>query len=319
MDLAPFGMTFRPFATRPDPEGYYPAPAHDQAVSRVVAALADGEAYVALTGEPGIGKTLIAHLAVAQLPSDTTTTVFITHGSFDRRAELLQATLYDLGLPYAGRPEQELRLALTDYAYAGLRDGRRLIMVLDEAHLLSPTLLEEVRQLGNLESPKGRAVHVVLVGLPTLLDTLARPELASLSQRLATRITVPPLHLQESVEYLGFQVERAGGHPDEVFSDEAVEVLARGCRGIPRLLNQATTAAFALALKAGMTSIDVEVALEALAAIPGAGPTEPDEYEPVPLTHDAIASEDAIEPSHDESWPKSYVTPQRFVFAPMTQ
>jgi MSHA biogenesis protein MshM len=313
MDLSVFGMEFRPFANGPDPEGYYPAPAHDDAVARIVAAISDGEPCVAVTGEPGVGKTLAAHLAVAQLPGDTVA-AYVTHGSFARRGDLLQAILYDLGLPYAGRPEQELRLALTECAFQNLRDGRRVIILLDEAHLLSPQILEEVRQFGNLESPRGRAVQVVLVGLPGLLTTLQLPELSALSQRIITRIALPPFHLRESVEYLGFQVERAGGHPDTVFSDEAVEVLARGCRGIPRLLNQATNAAFAIALKAGLTSIDVEAALEAVALVPGAGSTEPDDADVPPAPVAEVNVTDA-----NDAWPTKYLTPtQRFVFSPLS-
>ncbi|MBX7103212.1 MAG: AAA family ATPase [Gemmataceae bacterium] len=318
MDLAPFGMSFRPFATGPDPAGYYPAPAHDEALALVVTALLNGEPVVSLTGEPGVGKTLLAHLAVSQLPGDTIT-AFVTHGSFERRADLLQAIMYDLGLPFAGRPEQELRLALTDFAYSNLRDGRRLLIVLDEAHLLSPMLLEEIRQFGNLETPRGRAVQVILVGLPGLLMTLERPELAPLAQRLTTRARVPAFQLQESIEYLGFQVERADAHPDEVFSDEAVEVIARGCRGIPRLLNQATLAALRIATKAGLKTIDVEAALEAMAVIPGTAPAEYEEADAVPLAPDAVLQDDGEDRPDAETWPKTYVTPQRFVFAPMTQ
>ena len=115
---------------------------------------------------------------------------------------LLQAILYDLSLPYEGRGEQEMRLALTDHLLRGYEEGRGTVLVVDEAQHLTPDLLEELRLLGNLEARSGKAVQVVLVGQPALLETLRRPELAALWQRLAVRAEVQPLDLQEAADYL---------------------------------------------------------------------------------------------------------------------
>lgn len=319
MDLAPFGLRFRPFVAGPDPTGYYPIPEHEEALAQLVMALREDEPFVSLTGDPGLGKTMLAHLVVQQLEDPTVAFVSNPHG--ERVADLLQAILYDLGLPYIGRPEQEMRLAIADFAMNNHRDGRRTIILIDEAHLLSRTLLEEVRLLGNLETPRGRAVQVMLIGQPSLLANV--DQLLSLAQRLITRAQIHPFGLRESADYIAYQVSRAGGKTGRVFSDEALEVLARGSRGIPRLLNQAAYNALLLAQKAEMSEVDVEAAIEALHGIPTAGPTEPDEDAPPQLFPEQLPPDGYLntdnEDRPDEStWkPAAFGTPQRFVFTPI--
>jgi MSHA biogenesis protein MshM len=118
--------------------------------------------------------------------------------------------------------------------------------------------------LGNLEARSGKAIQVVLVGQPSLLETLRRPELAALRQRLAVRAEVEPLALQEAADYLLHHVRIAGGRPERLFADEALALLSHQTRGVPRLLNQATHQALNLAAEAGSAEVDVEAALEAL-------------------------------------------------------
>ncbi len=261
-----FGLRRRPFRPTPDSAGYYPATGHERALQRLLRALADDEGLVLLTGAPGTGKTLLCHCLAERL-GPTTTSAFLTHGRFGSRAGLLQAILYDLSLPHEGRGEQDARLALTDFLLQNYADGRRAVLLVDEAHHLGPDLLEELRLLGNLEAPQGKALQVVLAAQPSLLATLARPELACLSQRLAVRTAVEPMSVEESADYLAQQVRGAGGRPEDVFDGEALELLARGTHGVPRLLNQAAHEALTLACSAGVRPADAEAALEALALL----------------------------------------------------
>jgi type II secretory pathway predicted ATPase ExeA len=148
--------------------------------------------------------------------------------------------------------------------------------VIDEAHHLSPDLLEELRLLGNLEGHGGKAVQVVLVGLTDLLNTLQYPELAAFRQRISIRSHLEPLSLEESADYLLAHLRAAGGRAERIFGMEALELLARQTGGIPRLLNQAGHLCLRLAAENGVSEVDVEVALEALAALGLAEPEMPD-------------------------------------------
>ncbi|HWG47855.1 MAG TPA: AAA family ATPase [Gemmataceae bacterium] len=285
-----FGLRQRPFPATPDPARYYPATSHERAIARLLNGLADGEGVLVLTGQPGTGKTLVCHCLLERLGSEVDI-AFLTNSHVGDRAGLLQAILYDLSLPHEKRGEQEMRLALTDHLLRGYEKGRGTILILDEAQHLTPDLLEELRLLGNLEARSGKAVQVVLVGQPSLLETLRLPELSAFAQRLAVRADVEPLELQEAADYLLHHVRIAGGRPERLFADDALELLSRQTRGVPRLLNQAAHQALNLAAEAGAAQVDVEAALEGLAMLGLA--EEIEEGGPSPLLNGAI---EAYEP-----------------------
>jgi len=261
-----FGLRQRPFRATPDSRWYYPATTHERALEQLVQALADDEGMALLTGEPGTGKTLVCHRLLEQLGPETSS-VFLTNTHTGNRAGLLQAILYDLSLPYEGRSEQELRLTLTEFLLNNFGGGRRAVIIVDEAQNLPPDLLEELRMIGNLEARQGKAVQLVLVAHPDILETLRLPRLAGLHQRLCMRPKLEPFDVHEAADYLMHHLRIAGGRPETIVTDEAVEILARGARGVPRLLNQAAHQALNIACEAKASQVDAEVALEALAAL----------------------------------------------------
>jgi len=250
MDATRFGLRRRPFPATPDPACYYPSDGHERALAQLLQSLADGEGVVLLTGAPGVGKTLLIHCLLERLGPDTAT-AFLTNGHFRGVGGLLQTILYDLSLPYEGRGEQEMRLTLTDHLLKHFAaEQKAVVLIVDEAQHLDADLLEELRMLANLEAPGGRAVQVVLVGQPSLMENLRRPELAALRQRIAARAELGAMSLEEAADYLLHHLRSAGVRPEDLFADEAVELLARGALGVPRLLNQAAHKALALAAQA---------------------------------------------------------------------
>jgi general secretion pathway protein A len=261
-----FGLRTRPFPATPDAACYYPATGHERAATRLRQALDEHQGFAVLTGEPGSGKTLLAHRLLADL-GGTCATAYVPSSHFASRAALLQAVLYDLALPYEFLSEQELRLRLTDFLLQTSKAGRQTVLVLDEAQHLTADQLEELRLLGNLEAGASKAVQVVLVGQPALLETLKRPELAALSQRLEVRANLEPLAAEEAADYLLHHLRRAGARAEAVISDEALGLVARHTGGVPRLLNQAARQALALAESAEADYVDAEAALEALGAL----------------------------------------------------
>jgi type II secretory pathway predicted ATPase ExeA len=276
---AHFGLSRRPFPVSPDHACYYPAGSHEQALARLLAGLGDGEGLLVLTAPPGLGKTLMGHCLLDRLgirpgENDQVETVFLTGTPGRDRAGLLQAVLYDLSLPYEGRSEQEMRLALVDHLLKQYAAGGRMLLLVDEAQHLVVEQLEELRMLGNLAWRSTGALQVVLLGQPDLLETLARPELASLRQRLAVRAALDPLGVEESADYLLHHLRAAGGRAEQILGAEALELLARNTHGVPRLLNQAAHRALRLAAEAGNSEVDVEAVLEALALLELPGPIE---------------------------------------------
>jgi general secretion pathway protein A len=203
----------------------------------------------------------------------------------------LQAICFDFGVPFEGRGEQELRLALTEFLLVKAGEGKRNVLLIDEAHHLTADLLEELRLLTNLEAPQVRVFQVVLIGQPRLLETLEAPELASLAQRLVTRAAIEPLTVHEAADYIVHQVRQAGLRTKDLFTDEAIGILARGSRGVPRLLNQSAQQALGLAKAAQVDIVDAEVALEALGQFGLEAPEPAEEVGPVSLLDDLDGTE----------------------------
>lgn len=261
-----FGLKRRPFPATPDTACYYPATPHEAALAPLLRAIDDDAGLALVTAAPGLGKTLLGQILAERLGQNVTS-AYLTNSHFADRAALLQAILFDLGLPFAEGSEQVLRLRLTDFLLTNAGAGKRNVVIVDEAHLLAPDLLEELRLLGNLEAGALKAFQAICLAQPAIHETLQQPLLAGWKQRLAVQAEIEPLNADEACDYLLHHVRLAGGQPEQLFDDGALETLARGGRGVPRLLNQAAHHALCLAHDAAMEQVDTEAALEALARL----------------------------------------------------
>jgi type II secretory pathway predicted ATPase ExeA len=263
MYLEHFALRARPFRAGIDRVAYYPATTHEEAIGRLRQAILDDEGLCLLTGEPGTGKTLLCHCLLERL-GESVNGIFLTNTHFPDRASLLQAICFDLSLPFENKSEQELRLAVTEALLASYSAGRRVVLVVDEAHLLNVEHLEEFRMLANLESETAKTVQVVFSALPEFMETLQLPRLRAFRQRLAVRVHLEPLGAQEAAELVVHQLRVAGARTTEVFTDEAIETLARATAGNPRRINQTAHLALCLAQGIDAAQVDVEAVLEAL-------------------------------------------------------
>jgi type II secretory pathway predicted ATPase ExeA len=320
MYTAYFGLRHRPFRPTPDRNAYYPATSHEVALGQLRQALADGEGLAMLSGDAGTGKTLLCHCL---LDTAADASAFLTNSHFPDRAGLLQAILFDLSLPYDLPSEQQLRLALTDYLLTNLAQGRRAVVVVDEAQHLTPDLLEELRLLGNAETPEGKALQIILVGQPALEQTLALPELEGFRQRLAVRARLEPLGRHEAADYLAHQLRLAGGRPERLFTDEALDLIARAANGVPRLLNQAAHQCLCFAFQNDLRVVDAEVAVEActMLELPVEDPPEEAELSVLPEEQEGYTEPeetsrprpelDCNEPDEDDSPSGLFASPTR--------
>jgi general secretion pathway protein A len=322
-----FGLRVKPFPATPDCACYYPATSHERALAHLLQAIQDNEGFGLLVAGPGMGKTLVCHCLLERLGANVLS-AFLTNSHFSDRAALLQAILYDLCLPYEGT-EQALRLRLMDFLLNNYSDGKRTVLLVDEAQHLTADILEELRLLGNLESGQGKAFQVILAAQPGILETLDKPDLAAVAQRLAVRERLEPLGLDEAVDYIVHHLRAAGGRPQSIITEDALPLLARGARGIPRLINRALHQALKMADDADLSSVDTEVALEALGLVglevedipaegkdllpvpkvlePPRGESTPEELPVIPLSEAALE----IGASADEAACRLFETPSR--------
>jgi general secretion pathway protein A len=263
MDLAPFGLTRRPFRTTPDTELYFPAAAHEAALLSVRRAYSDASGVAILDGEPGTGKTLLGLKFLDSLDAEQPRAILHCPRGI-KPTELLQAILFDLGQPYQNKSEHELRLAVHEELLNALGDGQPLVLLIDEGHNLTPEVLEEIRLLGNLQSRDAKALFTLILGLPGLRETLAKPDCVAFSQRVAVRSRVAPLSDDEAAEYLRVQLKDCGGRAEWLLGEEATALILKHSNGIPRVLNRVASLAFTLAGAAGEKVVDAEAVYEAL-------------------------------------------------------
>jgi type II secretory pathway predicted ATPase ExeA len=249
-----FGFRDRPFAPAPLAKRYFaggPAEAVRQTLARCVDR---GEGIGLLIGPAGTGKTLVCQVLAEQFRSRMAIAI-LSSGRIRTARNLFQAILFELGLPYRDMEEGELRLALVDHLTNHQSHAGGLLLLVDEAHLLPPRLLEELRLLTNLQQGGQPRVRVVLVGNTSLDERLASPKLESFNQRIAARCYLQSFNHEETLAYVRAQIAMVGGKPELVFTDDALNAIHRSTDGIPRLVNQICDHALVLALAGGVRQI----------------------------------------------------------------
>ena len=230
-----YGLRESPFALTPDPRYLFMSEPHKEALASAVYGVQERKGFVLILGEVGTGKTtLIRHLLGRFGPNIRSVFVFNPAVSF---TELLQLMLRDLELPCPSMRRVEMIDTLNDYLLKEAAAGRYVVIIIDEAQHLSPTVLEEVRMLSNLETTRGKLIQILLVGQPELGEKLGRPELRQLRQRISLVAELKPLNYEDTVQYINYRLEVAGREGGGVFSRRALKTIYRASGGIPRLVN----------------------------------------------------------------------------------
>jgi len=232
-----YGLHRSPFEITPDPYFLFPTESHKEALASIYHGLLNHKGFVLLTGEVGTGKTLLVRCLLEALASRGNPFAYV----FNTRLgaiEFLQYIAADFEIPTSGTKGELLR-ALNAYLMEKHRVGQISILVVDEAHQLSPDILEEIRLLTNLETPQQKLLQILLVGQPELDDRLNLPQLRQLKQRIALRARLTPLEETETKGYILNRLALAGanGIGSELFPDTTVSAIHRYSSGIPRLIN----------------------------------------------------------------------------------
>jgi type II secretory pathway predicted ATPase ExeA len=258
-----FHLLKRPFAATPDPSCFFAPEPVQEVVDELVLRADSGQGICLLSAPAGTGKTLVCRRIAADL-SGQLSPLFLANANFPTRRALLQSILFELGLRYSGLEEQELRLAV----YAALRKstqaGRGAVLIVDEAHLLNDRLLEELRLLASLAEEDQPLARVILAGQPVLEERLVSPTLEALNQRIVCQAYLDSLTREQSIDYVKFRIEWAGGDSSTIFTPNALERIALACNGLPRCLNQLGDHVLLLAYVQELPRVTEEAVDEAL-------------------------------------------------------
>jgi general secretion pathway protein A len=248
-----FGFQEKPFSLLPDPGLFYPSQIHREALTLLEYGLYNQAGFTVVTGEIGSGKTTLMRYLLERLEQDMTVGLIShTHQSFGRVVDWICAA-FDVQAPRDDRIAQHQ--SFVDFLLAQYAQGRKTLLIIDEAQNLDRDALEEIRLLSNVNSERDILLQLLLLGQPELRDQLRQPGLEQFIQRISASYHLGRLSLEDSCRYIRHRLKGVGGRPD-IFTPEACHAIYHYSQGIPRLINLICDTALVFAYGAGEQHID---------------------------------------------------------------
>lgn len=236
MYQAHFGLREPPFGLTPDTAFAYSAHSHQEALNVLLVASAAGEGFIKITGDVGMGKTLLCRRFLSTL-DDGYVAAYIPNPMLDPRG-LLLALADELGVQTERDADQHQIIKSLNQKLLGLaRAGKKVVVFLDEAQAMPLETLEALRLLSNLETGKRKLMQVVLFGQPELDAKLAQPAIRQLNQRITSQYQLRSLTKQETEQYVAHRLRIAGYTSKQLFAGGALATLYQCTKGVPRLVN----------------------------------------------------------------------------------
>ena len=235
MYLEHFQLGELPFRLSPDPAFMYLSPIHSRAKAYMESTIWFTDGFVVITGEIGSGKTTLIETFLREIDQD----VVVAQISQTQVTpiEFLQSTLVQFGYSPFRMRKAELLATLNDFLIEQYANGRKVLLIIDEAQNLSNKVLEEVRLLSGVETTKEKVLRIILAGQPELSDKLDSNDLVQLRQRVRLRFHLTALGEADTGEYVRHRLRVAGAGDREIFEPDIFPVIYRYTGGIPRLVN----------------------------------------------------------------------------------
>ena len=233
--LKHFKLNEQPFRLTPDPEFVYWSKQHARAKAYMESTIWLADGFVVITGEIGSGKTTLLQSFLTELDDDVVYAM-VSQTQLSP-SQFLQAVLTEFGFKPFKQRKVELLDMLNMFLIDQYANGKKVVLIVDEAQNLSKKVLEEIRLISGIETHKEKVLRIILAGQPELKDTLDSPELKQLVQRVRLRFHVGPLDQREMREYIEHRLAVAGRAVKDLMKDDAFDVIYRYTGGVPRLIN----------------------------------------------------------------------------------
>ena len=231
-----YSLTKQPFHVTPDPEFLYLSESHKQALASIMYGIEKRKGFVAITGAVGVGKTTIVRAYLNKALAAKLQLIYLFHANVTFN-DLVRTIYRELELELTTTDLAEMVDGLSLALIEQYRQGKTVVVIIDEAQNMPVEALENLRMLSNLETPTDKLIQVVLVGQSELEEVLGRHELRQLNQRIAIRARIAPLTTEESYAYITHRLSIAGLDKPTIFSQKALRIIVHEAKGIPRTLN----------------------------------------------------------------------------------
>lgn len=255
-----------PFNLTPNSKFFYQSTKHTEALSTLIYAITERKGFVVITGDIGSGKTTVCRTLLNQLDHDTQTAL-VTNTHLSGK-DLLMNILEDLEVEFKPGSKSKLLSQLNAYLINQLRENRNVVLIIDEAQNLTPSVLEEVRMLSNLETENEKLIQIIFMGQPELKKKLALPRLEQLRQRIAVFYQLTPLSKIDTFEYIKHRLRIASDSDRTYFTEEALELVYSFSKGVPRLTNQICDSALLTGYISETPVIGIEILNEVIGESP---------------------------------------------------
>jgi general secretion pathway protein A len=262
-----FGFREKPFKLVPNPEYLFLSKTHEIALAHLTFAAQQGDGFVVIIGEVGTGKTTLCRNYLESL-DDQTDSAYIFNPHLDTN-DLLAGICHEYGMRLREKSTKSLLDILNLFLIKQNAAGRKVVLLIDEAQLLSTENLEMVRMLSNLETTKNKLLQIILVGQPELAGKLEKYELRQLAQRISLNYKITPLSAEDTELYIQHRIGIASKRYTQLFTKEACRLVYLFSKGIPRLINMVADRALLVAFSQDKPKVNkaiMQVALSELSA-----------------------------------------------------
>jgi len=232
-----YGLTGRPFQLTPDPKFWFDTATHRKAMAYLGYGLSQGEGFVVITGDPGVGKTTLMGHLLGEIDRERLNVIKIVSTQL-RPEDLLRLVCQGLGIDSSGLNKAEMLGEIERGLHTVARSGRRTLVVVDEAQSLPIESLEELRMLSNFQAGGYPLLQIFLLGQPEFRLTLSDPRLEQLRQRVIAMHHLDPMQTDEVEPYLIHRLSCVGWRGKPRFTNDAVAAIHRWSGGSPRRINQ---------------------------------------------------------------------------------
>jgi general secretion pathway protein A len=270
-----YGFTEEPFTLSPDPRFLYPARSHFETLSSMMSGIKEKKGIVVVTGEVGLGKTILIYALLKDL-SEKIKTAFIFNPGLEFKG-LLKTILRDLDVPFGEREEDLLSLMTGFRKYLNERLSRDEIVavVIDEAQNLDEEALVALGRFCSPDIPAGKVLQILLVGHPELEAKLNGQVMQSLRKRMNVHCQLYPLTREEGIEYMEHRLRLAGRDMSEVFTSGVADIIWEFAQGVPRVINLVCDRAFLYGYVKSSPMINPKIAKEAIKDLEYLRPSKP--------------------------------------------